>query len=92
MKGNKILYRNRKGRVLPFNPWNYDIEEGDILVRNIDGAAFRAEESSGRNKRDMGELTPRRLKPPHPGMTAIIEDGKMYWITPGGRDALEEVE
>ena len=55
------------------------IEPGDIIV-DIDGRMFRCEKSSSWCKRNTGELYPRRIKPPKPGMKATIIDGEAYWI------------
>jgi hypothetical protein len=67
--------------VFGFNPWNDAIEPGDLLVNSITGKLFRATESTGRDKRDSGELTPREIKPPHDGLKAKIYLGEVYWVT-----------
>ena len=64
-------------KVLWYNPWKEDAEPGDIMVSR-DGKAFRLCQSNGRNKRALGELTPREIK--KPGKKATIDNGKLKWI------------
>ena len=73
------LLRNRKGQCLPYNPWNLKAEPGDYMV-DIHGVVWRLEESSGRDKRDLGDLTPRRIKPHRGFSNAVLRDGKIYWL------------
>jgi len=70
--------RRRKGVVLGYNPWNMDAEPGDYMV-DLDGRVCRLEESTGRNKRDAGELTPRWLKPPVEGARGVKVGNEIYW-------------
>jgi hypothetical protein len=63
--------------ILHYNPWNFDAEPRDIMVKP-DGRAYRLRVSNGRNKRDAGELTPSEIK--KPGKIAKIIDGKLVWI------------
>jgi len=64
-------------RVLPYDPWNFDAEVGDIMVDSMSEKAYRLYESRGRNKRDAGELTPVEIK--KPGKRATLVDGKLVW-------------
>jgi hypothetical protein len=67
----------RTGVVTGWNPWNFNAEPGDIMVKP-DGTAYQLEVSRGRNKAAAGELTPRELK--KPGYRATIQDGKLVWV------------
>lgn len=86
----KVLYKNRKGRVLTYDERNWDIEPGDILVDGFTGKAYRAEVNSSEPTRNAGILYPRKLKPPFKDAKAIIEDGRMYWVSEWS-SPLEEV-
>ncbi len=73
-------YRKRKtAKVWPYNPRNFQIDPGDLMV-DWNGSLYRAEESSGSGKRRLGELTPRYIKPPDNKARAVIEDGEVYWV------------
>ena len=63
--------------VLRYWPWNESAEPGDIMVSHS-GRAWRLYQSSGRDKRDLGELSMRELK--KPGHRADIMGGKLVWI------------
>ena len=63
--------------VLRYWPWNESAEPGDIMVSHS-GRAWRLYQSSGRDKRDLGELSMRELK--KPGHRADIKGGKLVWI------------
>lgn len=71
-------YRS-KARVLPWDPWNYSAEVGDLMV-NSNGRLYRLAESRGRNKAAAGELTPVLIKPPSPELYAKIIDGEVWWV------------
>ncbi len=76
-----IRHRTRN-RVLPFNPWNFDAEVGDIMVNHW-REAYYLRQSRGRNKADAGELTPVQIK--REGYHAVVfkeADGhwSMYWV------------
>lgn len=71
-------------KVLPYNPWNFDAEPGDIMVGN--GRAWRLYERKGSPSAAAGELCMRELK--RKGMKAIIEDGQLRWIS-SEREAIE---
>ncbi len=62
--------RRKKVRVFGYNPWLAEAEPGDLMV-TTGGKLMRLEVSSGRNKRDAGDLTPRTIKPPRPGLIAV---------------------
>jgi len=80
-------FRMRPGKMaLGWNPWNGDIEDGDYCV-DAKGALWRCDPSRGRNKRDAGELTPVRIKPPKPGLVARIIKSEIWWCLPN--DALK---
>jgi hypothetical protein len=75
-------YKRKKGNVYGYNPRNFDAEVGDYMV-TYDGQLLRLEESTGRNKSAIGELTPRRIKPPRSGWLAVIVDKtKIFWAFP----------
>jgi len=77
---NKIRYkRRRSARVYHWNPWNPDIEIGDLLVDHR-GKLYRAEASTGWGKRKAGDLTPREIKPPDDTMKAIIVGDEVFWV------------
>jgi hypothetical protein len=75
----KVRKYRSKARVLHWDPWNEDIEPGDLLV-DLHGHLFRAAQSRGRNKAAMGELTPITIKPPSPELRAKIIDGEVWWV------------
>ncbi len=86
MLGATIKYRKRRStRVWGFNPWNFDIEEGDLLV-DWNGRLYRATPSRGKNKRDAGELTAVEIKPPGPGFVARMtaemtaDQREVFWV------------
>jgi hypothetical protein len=90
----KILYRKRKKtQVWDWlgSSWNFNIEEGDLLIDSKSGTLFRAVPSSGWGKRMAGELTPKRVKPPRPGLRVVREgkeeESRVYWTdeTPWAR-------
>jgi len=80
-----IRYRKRKTARVFFSTSceifgiTTDIEPGDIIV-DINGKMFRCEKPSSWCKRSIGELYPRRIKPPKLGMKATLIDGEAYWI------------
>ena len=82
-KGNKFSMRMRcgKGKTWTWQPRNFDIEEGDRMVR--DGEVFLVTASTGQNKRDAGELTPRKIKPPKSipayAKAVLYPNGEIYW-------------
>ncbi len=79
-EGMKKRYRRRRSvKVWVYSEWNFKVEPGDLLV-TFDGKLFRAESSNGYGKRNLGELTPRLIKPPQDGMIAIIEEQEIYWV------------
>lgn len=57
------VIKPRNGRILAYNPRNFDAEPGDYMI-NPDGNVFRLEASSSGPKRARGELYPRRVNPP----------------------------
>jgi len=67
----------REGKILPYDPWNFNAEPGDIMVAVFSGRAWRLYEPPGQAAK-AGELSMRELK--KPGMKAILEDGKLKWI------------
>jgi hypothetical protein len=73
------LYKHRIGRILRYDPWNDDAEPGDKMV-DAEGNAYLLERSTGWGKRAAGELTPRRIKPPHPTAKAAIRNGQIWWV------------
>lgn len=78
-----IRYRkHRKTRVLRFNPWNFDAEPGDLMVAN-GVQLFRLEEARTPSVSAVGELYPRVIKPPHPGMRPWLVDDEVWWYPPG---------
>jgi hypothetical protein len=70
---------NRKGRCLAYDPWNQDAEPGDYMV-DAAGRVFRLTESEGRNRRDAGELSMRRIAPPAGYTKATLQDGRITWV------------
>jgi len=74
----KVL-KNRKGRCLPYNPWNQDAESGDYMV-DCSGRCFRLEESRGQNRRDACELAMRMIKPPAGYSKAVLRDKHIFWV------------
>ena len=79
MTAKSKVYRKRGGRVLDYDPWNFDAEVGDFMIDTV-GRLYRLEESRGRDKAMSGDLTPRRIKPPHPTATATCgTDGLIRW-------------
>ena len=84
--------RRRSAKVLHFNQWNQEAEQGDLMVDSTNGKLYRLEQSSGWGKRMSGELTPREIPPPYDGLIACIKDDEVWWIKPpnaGGHDASE---
>ena len=73
------LLRNRKGACLPYDARDYSALPGDYMV-DMWGRAWRLEESSGRNKRDAGDLTPRKISPPAGFSRAVLKGGKIFWV------------
>ncbi len=72
-------YKRRMGEVYGYNPHNFDAEVGDYMV-TYDGKLLRLEESRGRNKSAIGELTPRTIQPPRADWIAVIVDStKIFW-------------
>lgn len=77
-----IRYRRRRtSQVRQYNPWDWDAEPGDLAV-DSHGTLYRLEESTGWGKNKLGELTPRKIKPPKLGMKARIIKGEVYWVDP----------
>lgn len=74
----KRYRRRRSANVMGYHFRNFGIEEGDLLVTH-DGILYRAEASSGWGKRCAGELTPRTIHPPEPGLVASIIAGEVWW-------------
>ena len=75
-------YRRRKtARVFGFNPWNFEAEAGDLMVDSTTGRLYRCEESSGPDKAAIGELNPREIKPPLPGLHAVIHENEIWWAS-----------
>jgi len=66
--------------VISYNPWNFDAEPGDIMVKR-DGRAYRLYERKDSNVSASGELFMRQLK--REGCKATIKDGELVWL-PGG--------
>jgi hypothetical protein len=82
MLGATIKYRKRRSaRVWGFNPWNFDIEVGDLLI-DKDGKLYRARQHRNRNRRDAGELTAVEIKPPGPGFVARMSPDRreVFWV------------
>jgi hypothetical protein len=65
------------GKVLPYDPYNFNAEPGDIMVDFVNGRAWRLYETPGARSRS-GELSMRELK--KPGMIATIQENKLVWI------------
>lgn len=55
------------------------IEEGDLIVESEHGRLYRAEASSGADKRAAGDLTPRLIRPPLEGLRAIRVGDDIWW-------------
>ena len=70
--------RRRSSTVWHYNARAWDAEPGDLMVTH-DGILYRLTESSGWGKREAGELTPRTIKPPHPGLFAVIHEDEVWW-------------
>ena len=66
----------KRGRVLPWNVWNFDAEPGDIMV-TWDGRAFRLYSYPGPIAA-VGELSTRELK--RAGKKAQILEGRLVWV------------
>ena len=64
-------------RVLNYNPWNFNAEEGDIMVGG--GKAWRLCSRKGSWAAAAGELYMYPLHGFHPGKRAAIVDGKLVW-------------
>lgn len=81
----KRYRRRRTAKVLHFDAWNFAAEPGDLMV-DMEGRLFRLEQSSGyRKRRSLGELTPRLIPPPQPGLGAKIVIGadgmrEVWWV------------
>ena len=73
------VYKHRVGRILRFNPWNFDAEPGDKMIDH-NGVAYLLRQSTGWGKRSVGELTHHRIKPPHPDAKAVIRGDQMWWV------------
>ncbi len=71
-------YRS-KAKVRRWDPWDFDVEVGDLLVDSF-GKLYRAAQSRGRDKAASGELTPITIKPPSPELRAKIIDGEVWWV------------
>lgn len=56
----EIRVRNKRGRVLAYNPWNRDAEPGDIMVS--EGRAWRLYTRKDGPRACAGELSMRELK------------------------------
>lgn len=81
MKGiepNEIRVKNKRGRVMKYNPWNHDAEPGDIMV--AEGRAWRLYETPGRNAK-AGILSMRELKKAGYRATKELENEKeLIWL------------
>ena len=62
--------------VLRYNPWNFDAEPGDIMVKQ-DGTAYRLYERKDSNISASGELFMRQLK--REGHKATIQKDELVW-------------
>src|SRR5713101_5121799 len=83
-------FRKRKAaRVWRYNPWAWDAEAGDLMVSH-NGILMRLEESNGWGKRCAGELTPRTIKPPQPGLIAEIIGDDVWWLSPNEKGQRRE--
>ena len=71
------MIRYRRRRSAKVNPSEDDAEAGDLYVQF--GKLIRCEEPTGWGARNLGLLYPREIKPPFPGMIAVVKDGEIYW-------------
>jgi len=78
----KIQMRN--GTMWPYNGLNYEICPGDKAICALEGKLYRIEESRGRDKAALGDLTPVEIKPPEWAKRAILIDGVGYWTDEDG--------
>jgi hypothetical protein len=62
---------------MPYNPWNFGAEPGDIMVA-MDGRAFRLYTIRGSCSAAAGELCAREIK--RRGCNAMIENGQLRWV------------
>lgn len=74
----------RKQPVCAYNPWNWNLEPGDRVYRvmpELEGAyMIDLRESTGRNKRDAGELTPHTVtKNGAPRLAVLGDNLQWYW-------------
>jgi len=78
------MRRMRKQPVAGYNPWNFDLEEGDRVYQampELGGAwIYDLRESTGRNKSAVGELTPHLVKKNGRARVGVLgDDGVWYW-------------
>jgi hypothetical protein len=73
----------RKQPIAMYSPWNHCFEAGVRLYAKVDNRLahiYDLRESTGRNKRDRGELTPRIVKKNgEPRIAYQREDGVWFW-------------
>ena len=78
-------YRKRKDtKFWPgFSCWNFEAEAGDLMQHDKHGVV-RLVESRGRNKRDAGELSYIKLRPPlslsRKAHIEVDEQGEIWWV------------
>jgi hypothetical protein len=87
MKEVITMIRYKRKRSAAINPPEVVAEPGDLWVRS--GRLYRLETPSGRDAKDAGLLYPRLIKPPAPGLFAIVKRGETYWVhnpTPNRKD------
>lgn len=77
--GDRRRFRKRRRtRVLPWCPWNWGTEPGDLMISAV-GNLYRLETPHSLCARN-GILYPRRILPPAGFSRAVLEDGEIYWV------------
>lgn len=77
------MRKMRKQPVGPRNDWNFDLEAGDrVYIWTTVGEKAMMDDlvlSTGKDKRAVGELTPRRVSRNGWPRIAVVKDGVWYW-------------
>ena len=73
------IRKMRKQVTGTLSPWNFKHEVGERVLDVMRDKVYDLRQSTGKNKRSMGELTPYLSTPQKTGAKAVKIDGVWYW-------------